>query len=639
MKISACIIAKNEEKNIGRCIKSYREVVDEIILVDTGSTDMTVEIAKELGAKVYYFEWINDFAAAKNFAIKKAKGNWIIFLDADEYFAEGTAKNIPNLIKKCQQNGSEIIACKMMNIDEEKGINIADFVQARIFKNNGDICYTSPIHERLYSRKKKKLKALYAEEKELLIYHTGYSSTTIIDKAKRNLELLLKEIDKPEPDPSAYFFISDSYLTLKEYEKSIYYGKLFLANKVNLTGLNSKVYQNIISAMVELKYDEQEIEEFIKEAQNNFPHHPIFYLYMAQSYERQRKYRAALASYRRTLELQKNYDDFEINFITGKEYEIYTFMANLHYLMNEEDKALESYINALKQKKDYRPALRGLLRLAGSLMPEEDIILLLNQLYDKNDKSDMLILLEEITRQRFKKALAYYVSWMYKNYNHEDFSLVVMFLTNENHEKAFKHFYEAYLLEYDSNFARLAAVAACLSGEKEKLKELAIQVKPSLKRIIQVLVHEDEAGLYKEDLQEYIDLLGEFIKIGKEEPLSAFLLLQDKFRDNIGNLELVIGDVLKDNLRYGKAIEQYRKAAAKGENVERAWLQMGYCFYKMRNFKEAIECFEEAYKAGYRGNDLQEFLIFTSEQAGDEDIKQKVETLLNEWKIIKETKE
>ena len=86
MKISACVITKNEEKNIARCINSYKDIVDEIILVDTGSTDNTVEIAKSLGAKIYYYEWQNDFSAAKNYALSMAKGDWIIFLDADEFF-------------------------------------------------------------------------------------------------------------------------------------------------------------------------------------------------------------------------------------------------------------------------------------------------------------------------------------------------------------------------------------------------------------------------------------------------------------------------------------------------------------------------------------------------------------------------
>ena len=72
MKISACVITKNEEKNIGKWLQEMSAIADEMIVVDTGSTDNTVNMAKRAGAKVYHFKWINDFAAAKNQAIEQA---------------------------------------------------------------------------------------------------------------------------------------------------------------------------------------------------------------------------------------------------------------------------------------------------------------------------------------------------------------------------------------------------------------------------------------------------------------------------------------------------------------------------------------------------------------------------------------
>lgn len=94
LRLSQCMIVKNEEKNIQRALSWGKEFMWEQIVVDTGSTDRTAELAKEMGAKVFVFPWINDFSAAKNYAIEQASGDWIAFLDADEYFSPEDAKKL-----------------------------------------------------------------------------------------------------------------------------------------------------------------------------------------------------------------------------------------------------------------------------------------------------------------------------------------------------------------------------------------------------------------------------------------------------------------------------------------------------------------------------------------------------------------
>ena len=89
MRISQCMIVKNEEANIEKALSWGRGILWEQIVVDTGSTDRTVELAEAMGAKIYHFDWIDDFAAAKNFAISKAEGDWVALLDADETFVPG----------------------------------------------------------------------------------------------------------------------------------------------------------------------------------------------------------------------------------------------------------------------------------------------------------------------------------------------------------------------------------------------------------------------------------------------------------------------------------------------------------------------------------------------------------------------
>ncbi len=82
--VSLCMIVKNEEDNLPRCLESIKDIVDEIIIVDTGSTDKTVEIAKSYGAKVYYLKWNNNFSEARNESLKYATKDWILILDGDD---------------------------------------------------------------------------------------------------------------------------------------------------------------------------------------------------------------------------------------------------------------------------------------------------------------------------------------------------------------------------------------------------------------------------------------------------------------------------------------------------------------------------------------------------------------------------
>ena len=121
LKISACVITKNEEKNIGRWLDCMRQLADEMIVVDTGSTDATVELAQAAGAKVCHFSWCDDFAAAKNFALEQANGDWILFLDADEYFEPASLPLVRQYILRYQPQRQVIgLMCHLLDFDQDQ---------------------------------------------------------------------------------------------------------------------------------------------------------------------------------------------------------------------------------------------------------------------------------------------------------------------------------------------------------------------------------------------------------------------------------------------------------------------------------------------------------------------------------------
>ena len=127
------MIVKDEEENIQRALSWGKCIMSEQIVVDTGSTDRTVEIARQLGAKVYHFSWVDDFSAAKNFAISKARYEWIALLDADEYFSEEDAKKLPLLLANLKNTPYDGLATNWIHLDDNGSIGMID-TQVRIFQ-------------------------------------------------------------------------------------------------------------------------------------------------------------------------------------------------------------------------------------------------------------------------------------------------------------------------------------------------------------------------------------------------------------------------------------------------------------------------------------------------------------------------
>ncbi len=147
MTISVCMIVKNEEKVLARCLDSLKTVADEIIIVDTGSTDLTKEVAARYTDKIFDFEWIDDFSAARNFAFSKATCDYIYSADADEMLDIGNIKRF-TVLKQCMLPEVEIVTMVYVN---PKDINMAynDLRERRpkLFKRLRTFTWIDPIHE------------------------------------------------------------------------------------------------------------------------------------------------------------------------------------------------------------------------------------------------------------------------------------------------------------------------------------------------------------------------------------------------------------------------------------------------------------------------------------------------------------
>jgi len=182
--LSLCMIVKNEEKNIGECLKSAKGLADEIIVTDTGSTDKTIEIARSYGAQIEHFEWTKDFSAARNYSISKATSRWIIWLDADDRLPENTIAEFRKMLNKEPMS-------KVFYFEICDG-NGTRFLQIRAFPNREEIKFEGRIHEQILPSIRK---LGFAEIKLTLeIHHTGYDDPELLkEKQRRNLELFKEQ--------------------------------------------------------------------------------------------------------------------------------------------------------------------------------------------------------------------------------------------------------------------------------------------------------------------------------------------------------------------------------------------------------------------------------------------------------------
>jgi len=215
------MIVKNEEKNIERALSWAKGVAFEQVVVDTGSTDRTVEIAERMGAKIFHFKWVDDFSAAKNYAIDQASGDWIAFLDADEYVsAEHARLIIPLIENNINFHGDKVFVfnSQWAQVRDDGGISEIGR-QQRIFINHPDVRYERPIHETL----KFPDDAIGLVENDIVIMHTGYSGSAHADTGKiaRNMALLKKAVESDPQDVKSKYYLADVFYASSNFEEAI----------------------------------------------------------------------------------------------------------------------------------------------------------------------------------------------------------------------------------------------------------------------------------------------------------------------------------------------------------------------------------------------------------------------------------
>ena len=228
MILTIGMIVKNEEKYLDECLTAIKPILDkldsELIIVDTGSTDNTVEIAKKYTNKIYHFEWCNDFAAARNVTIDHAKGEWYMFIDADEILKD--ASEIIKFFKSKEYKKYMSTTHYITNFSNIQKTSSASVLIPRMRKMTDKIRFSGIVHEQLpFTSPVKNL-----TKTEFL--HYGYILPTPKQakaKSKRNVNLLLKQLNTINDNSKLRRELGESYMlydSLKSREEALKHYKI-----------------------------------------------------------------------------------------------------------------------------------------------------------------------------------------------------------------------------------------------------------------------------------------------------------------------------------------------------------------------------------------------------------------------------
>lgn len=201
--LSVCIIAKNEESNLIRCLESIKGIADEVILVDTGSFDKTISIAEKYNAKIIEFPWEKNFSTARNKALEMATKDWILCLDCDEALDISQVYEIKRKLKNSKNLGFRL---KLANVIDNKLYNGKHIL--RIIRNNSGFYYSGKINEKLMNSIYKDFHNNEILNLEYFLYNYGfdYSRKALIERCNRNIDIYLS-FNKEEIDFLYYYYI------------------------------------------------------------------------------------------------------------------------------------------------------------------------------------------------------------------------------------------------------------------------------------------------------------------------------------------------------------------------------------------------------------------------------------------------
>lgn len=420
--LSLCMIVKNEERFLPDCLESVKDIVDQIVIVDTGSEDNTVEIAKRYGAEVHYFKWCDDFSAARNESIKYATGDWILWMDADERLLPESIPEFKNLMKF--ESKPVIYKIHIYNI-KKNGKNYSLSNAHRLFNNYKRISFSGRIHEQI-SPSVAKLKGV-ERDSNISLHHIGYSleGEKAEEKVKRNQKLLEKMVREFPNNAYAHYTLAQHYGMLDKPEKAlVHYHKAY-----NLKQFEADMTASLLNIMSGNLLKLNKVEEALEYTKKSTSLKPIqasgYYLLYKISVAKKEDEKA-INWLQKLLTMTKKIQNSKTTLssdILINEDKILLTLGSLYYKNGRIDEALECFKKSSQKNPDNTDVIKRLIEIyirRGNFQLMQEYLTKLNNLtYDDlqylNSIGTLLI-----QQKKFRESIKIYETIALRAPNDED---------------------------------------------------------------------------------------------------------------------------------------------------------------------------------------------------------------------------
>ena len=425
--VSLCMIVKNESKYLGRCLESVKDLVDEIIVVDTGSTDNTVEIARKYGASVYEYQWDNNFSNARNKSLEHATKEWILLMDGDDEFNREDMDKFIQLINTSDKDGHYFITQSYTG--EKPGKDVVTNLNLRLLRNNGKYKFTGAIHEQITDCTGKTDYTNFTTE-EIHIFHYGYLTDVVKEKEKRkrNISILQEELKKDPYNAFHCFNMGNEYFALGDQEKALsYFNKVYEKIDFNI-GFSSKLVIRRIMCMEELGRYEEALNA-ISEGLKAYPKFTDLEYLRGYIYYKIGRFSLAIESMNRCIEMGK--PPVQIEFLVGcGTYRPYEVLGKIYYQLEDFHKAYQCYEKVLALNPGFYNPIYRLGAILKKLYGNELYVSKkISSYFNLNHQPNLVLIANVLMNEGFYASAEEYLK---KAYEMNPSDLCTVFLTAKN---------------------------------------------------------------------------------------------------------------------------------------------------------------------------------------------------------------